>query len=264
MRPRFDAQADAFDSRAGLPEEVARGVAAAVVERARLRPGELCVEIGAGTGEIGKELAALELDYVAFDISAEMLERFRARLGEGAKARLIETDAAEPWPLEGRQLRAVFGSRSLHLVPAAHVVGQLLRFASPLGATLLAGRILRRREDPRSRLRKRMRELVSASGQTPLSGEHKTLSLFEECWARGAEPIALEVVARFTRSFTPARAIELWQSRPELAGVPLAAEQRELLGRELRVWAAAEFDDIEASLESVEEYAIEGARFDLK
>src|SRR5947209_5451722 len=66
---RFDAQARSFDARAGLPADAARAVARAVLDLAALGPDDLLVELGAGTGQIGRELAE-SVRYVGVDRSS--------------------------------------------------------------------------------------------------------------------------------------------------------------------------------------------------
>ncbi|HEX5499752.1 MAG TPA: hypothetical protein VFX03_11010, partial [Thermomicrobiales bacterium] len=64
MAADFDEQALLYDARAGLPPAAGAAVARAVLAAADAGPADLVVEIGAGTGEIGADLARLAGRYV--------------------------------------------------------------------------------------------------------------------------------------------------------------------------------------------------------
>ncbi len=127
---RFDAQATGFDRRAGLPAEAVEAIAAAVVATATPVPGGVLLEIGAGTGEIGVELArAAAMPYVGVDASLSMLARFRSRLhASSASARhgaIVQADADRLWPIGVGRARIVFMSRALHLLELGRVAAEL-------------------------------------------------------------------------------------------------------------------------------------------
>ena len=78
--PCFDCQADTYDQRVGLPHVVCREIVGAVLAIARVQPGDLIMEVGAGTGAIGKWFVQSAVQYVGFDLSQAMLEIFRMHL----------------------------------------------------------------------------------------------------------------------------------------------------------------------------------------
>lgn len=259
VRSEYDVEARDFEARKGLPAPVPTEVARAIVEACELAPGDLLIEIGPGTGQIGKELVGLGLAYVALDASAAMLDQFRRALTDGQLAELVHADARERWPVADGAASAVFGSRSLHLLPAPHVAAELTRTASSRGSTLLAGRIVRAENDPRDRLRAEMRRIVSRAG-APRSGTAELERLLSACQKNGAEALSPRRVARFTRKFRIRDAIEGWAHKGKIATVALDEAGRRELCDKLEGWAAAEFGDIEATLESTEEYWLYGAR----
>src|SRR5689334_16874770 len=106
---RFDAQAMSFDERSGIPPKAAVAVAAAVLEV--ITPGacDLLVELGAGTGEIGRHLAR-SIRYLGLERSGRMLDVFQAKLActSSAHARLVQADLDRRWPVESASATAVF------------------------------------------------------------------------------------------------------------------------------------------------------------
>ena len=95
----FDEQAESFDRRAGLPSGVSDLIAREFLLLARAGPGDVVLEVGAGTGQIGAALCEHPLRYVGFDSSAAMLDIFRHRCGGNRQpVSLIEADGNSSWP----------------------------------------------------------------------------------------------------------------------------------------------------------------------
>jgi tRNA G46 methylase TrmB len=66
---RFDAQSQRFDQRAGIPPPATALIAGALRGLCRFEPRDLLVEIGAGTGEIGCDLARQHGRYLGIDVA---------------------------------------------------------------------------------------------------------------------------------------------------------------------------------------------------
>jgi 16S rRNA A1518/A1519 N6-dimethyltransferase RsmA/KsgA/DIM1 with predicted DNA glycosylase/AP lyase activity len=64
-KPSFDEQAESFDQRAGLPATVPNSIAKELVRLAQIGAGDVVLEVGAGTGQIGLALCQHPLYYVA-------------------------------------------------------------------------------------------------------------------------------------------------------------------------------------------------------
>ncbi|MEG0821442.1 MAG: class I SAM-dependent methyltransferase [Burkholderiaceae bacterium] len=79
-----------------------------LAERAR---GEAILEIGCGSGDDTRTLAAAGLDVIAFDRSESALEAARRQLPQ---ARFHCQDVRAPFPIEQSELGAVIASLSLH------------------------------------------------------------------------------------------------------------------------------------------------------
>src|SRR5688572_24281201 len=149
----FDGQAGLFERRAGLPEAACRAIAKKVIEIGEAGSGDLIVEIGSGTGQIGQWFEA-PVRYAGFDLSAGMLKEFSRRLDSD----LIQADANASWPLADGVAHVIFGSRAVHLLQQEHVAHEVFRVASSTGATLILGRVERNPDSVRARMTQEMNE----------------------------------------------------------------------------------------------------------
>ncbi|HEV3073650.1 MAG TPA: class I SAM-dependent methyltransferase, partial [Thermoanaerobaculia bacterium] len=196
----FDGQAPEFDRRVGLPESDCRAIAAAVIALAGAGKGDRVLEIGAGTGMIGRWFLDHPVRYVGLDRSRGMLEVFRRRPRAG-RAWLVQADGACSWPLPGGAARVIFSSRAMHLLPLAHVVDEVLRVAGPAptaasgasrgqgghgapsagGGVCLLGWVERDPESVKARMSREMQRLVRERGFTPrTAGSRRFLAASRE------------------------------------------------------------------------------------
>jgi hypothetical protein len=262
----FDDQGAAFDQRAGLPGSTAEDVAAAIVSIGGLGPGELLVEIGAGSGEIGCHLVG-RVAYVGFDVTPSMLDAFRDRLGARATtARLVVADGNAAWPVADGSARVIFGARSLHLLSLPHVLAEIERVGAAEGLTVIAGRVARDPSSVRMWMRRQMRRMLRelgiagqrGGGEIALDlvaahGESKSRYL--------ATPIAPYVVARWSVASSPADSLAAWTGKDGLAGIVVDARIKHDVLERLRSQAALEFGDLERRIDATEAYVLTGVRF---
>ena len=115
--PSFDRQAHTYEQRVGLPEQVCREVVGAVLAIAHVQPNDLIVEVGAGTGMIGKWFVQSPIRYLGFDLSQAMLDVFRQHLDcQPDNLTLLQADGNQRWPLTDSTARVIFSSRTIHLL----------------------------------------------------------------------------------------------------------------------------------------------------
>lgn len=262
----FDGQARSYDRRAGLPAGVGHAVARAVCELCRLGPDDLLLEAGAGTGLVGRWLAAEPVRYLGFDLSLDMLAAFCAHSAPAAASPAgpgpwrVRADGNRPWPLRDGAARAIFSSRALHLLSTPHVAGQVARLGHPGGWTLLTGRLRFAPDGLRHAMAVEMRRLLRAEGERPRGGERRQKRLLAAL-ADGAEPIPRREVARWTVSWTPRQGLADWRGKPGLGGI---APPQDVKGRVLEAverWAVGAAGDLDREIETAVAYTLEGARF---
>lgn len=262
--PSYDRQAERFDERVGFGESVAAAIARAVWEKARMPEAAVLVDMGAGTGEIGRHLGRLPWRYVGIDRSARMLAVFRARLGGEERAcALVAADGDATWPVADGSVNAVFSSRAIHLLDAAHVAAELRRIASPAGLVFVAGRVVRDRRSIQARMRRRLRECLDDAGFSGRRAGQTLERLAALCGERNARIMPANAVAGWTVRRSPAQALASWRDKEGLAGLTVPKPVRaEVLAR-VREWAAARFGSLTKTEESQERYILCGIHFPL-
>lgn len=261
----FDEQAESFDQRAGLPASVSDAIAMEVVRLAQLGPGDLVLEVGAGTGQVGFALCQHPLCYLGFDASAAMLDVFRRRCREiGRPVTLIDADGNGRWPADDGGVKAVFGSRAVHLLRIEHVVEEVFRVTSPIGATLVLGRLQHEKKSLRARLRREMRERLRQLGYASQEGQQKEREILDACVRRGAFPLERRVGATWPVQYSAAQVLSSWREKSGLAGHHTPMEVKEMVLSELAVWAKDAFGSLEAVQPAEEKYVLEGVRLSSK
>lgn len=250
----FDAQAAQFDRRVGLPEEDCRGIAAAVLSLAGAGPGDPVVEIGAGTGMMGRWFLDHPVRYAGLDLSRGMLEVFHRR---APRACLVQADGARPWPFPDGSVRAVFSSRAIHLLPLEHVVTELFRVGQP-GSACVLGWVERQPESVKARMSREMQRRLRERGFPARSaGSRRLLQALRE---RGAEDLPKTVVARWPVRHTARQSLEDWRSKEGLGGIVLPPGVQDEVLKELETWAVEAFGGLDAARETEDAYVLEGVR----
>lgn len=255
----FDAIAGAFDMRLGLPQEFCRNIADAVVNIGEAGRGDLIVEVGPGTGQIGQWFAC-PLRYAGFDLSAAMLKEFRHRLNDLGDRLLIQADGNAGWPIRDHAARIIFSSRAMHLLEPEHVASEVFRVAHGCGATLVVGRVDRDPAGVRARMAAEMLERLRGHGFQGRHGKQYNRRLFESCRGRGANVLETVTVAKWKVLISPRQSLDAWRQLKGLGGVPVPRDVRDEILSELELWAEEVFGGLDKEFESDESYALRSVR----
>ena len=253
----FDGQAREFDESSGLPPDVGRRVADAIVESSGAAGDDLILDIGAGTGAIGSHFANASQRYIGLELSSEMLAIFRQKLQPlPPNMQLFEADCDRAWPVDAQNVTAVFASRVVHHLNIRHFVEETRRVCRA-GGSLLLGRVVRDPESLPSRLQRYKRSLLSVGG-----GERAIREVLDACIAISATPLPPTTVARWIRSTTPRQLLDAWEAKPRLTssaeGNGMSAEQRAAAVTALRDWSQAELGDLDQAHEFTQDYVLQG------
>lgn len=259
---RFDAQAARFDRRAGVPPAAADQIAAAVLDGVgHPSADQVVLELGAGTGEVGRHLAVLAGRYVGVDLSAPMLAVFGDKLASvpaRSHALLLQADGDRPWPVRRGSVSVVFASRVAHLLGAAHVVSEVARVCREDGR-FVVGRV--ERSGVKQVLRRQREVILADRGVAGArSGGRRTQALLEAFVGAGALVEPKRAVATWTVTTTAEEVIAGWETMSSMGGEAVAPEVRVDVLSELRRWADGEFGELDRPQESRETYTLEGVR----
>lgn len=254
---RFDMGAAAYDERTGLPEAQCERIARSLMVLTQARPGDVLLELGAGTGQLGVHIASLGLSYVGIDSSAAMLAEFeRRKAGASGAIELVRADVNGAWPVASAAV--IFSSRAAHLFELEHVVSEASRLARAAGTAFVLGRVERDPESLRSVLRREMRERVRRRGLLPNDGNRRQRELLTAFTERGAQRVGPLPSALWTVESSAAKVIGGWRGKPGLAGLELPAEVKASVLSELEAFAKARFGSLEISERAEERYVLDG------
>jgi ubiquinone/menaquinone biosynthesis C-methylase UbiE len=257
----YDDQATQFDERAGLPAEAAEAVARELAALTGLGDGQTVLDVGCGTGAVTMPLLRRPIRYVGFDRSAEMLATFRARAAQaGLAAELHVADGNAPWPAQDGSVDVVFSARALHHLDPAHAAAEVRRVIGPGGGWLVAGRVRRPPDSPKSVLRRQMRRMLEAEGLRGRSGEAGAEAVFAALEAAGGRRAQPRAAARWTVPHRPADAIAAWEGKGGLAGIEVPPDVKSRVLNGLREWAAERFGDLQRILEQEEAFELAAIR----
>jgi ubiquinone/menaquinone biosynthesis C-methylase UbiE len=240
----FDRVAHLYDATRGLPDDVRDRIVDALLRALGGGPSLSILELGAGTGRIGRPLAAHGVSYTGIDISPAMLERFRAVLPAGASARLIEGDIMA-LPFADGSFNVVLAVHVFHLVPDWEAaLDEALRVLEP-GGTLVLGRDQGEPGSPAVEIRRKWRELLAARG-VQLRATHWAVGAIEAALtARGAY-LAEYRSAEWERTVAPLDLMMLLRDRAYSASWDVPDEILHAVHEELVAWGQEEYGDLTA------------------
>jgi hypothetical protein len=260
-RVSFDEQAgEVFDSRAGFPPGVAERIAEAVLGYAAVVPGELIVEIGAGTGLIGHWLARSSARYLGLDSSLPMLKAFRPRLPGGGHASLLHADADQPWPVAGGTARVVFGSRVFQLLDPANLIREAYRVGHPDRAVLVQGTLARSPTSPKVLLRRQLHQRLRAYGLTPRPAGRLLQQVLERAASAGGTILPPLTVASWPHQVKPDDVLDEWRRKYSMGGVTPPAHVSAAILDELSAWVAGTYGAAGEIVTTEESYVLEGVQ----
>lgn len=255
----FDRQAADFDLRAGLPAAVTGRIASALADLAPAGSGVL-LDLGAGTGQVGRHLARGPSRYLGMDVSGPMLAVFRRKLGEGFRSGLARADASTPWPLAGGRVKMIFISRAAHLLPMAVLVAETLRVASPEGAVFVLGGVESDPTSLRAVLRRQMRRLLAEQGTEARragAARHGIAGAFGE---RGGEVLPVRTAATWQVVHRAGDALAAWRAKSGLGGRAVTPEVQERVLRKLEAWIEERYGSLDVEQEATERYELAAVR----
>jgi SAM-dependent methyltransferase len=231
----YDAAAPTFERHRGLPADVAEAIRAAIL-RAIGTPSPRLLDLGAGTGRIGRPFVEAGDDYVGADLSFGMLRDFRRR----CRARLVQADG-ERLPFADATFDAVMliqvfgGTRGWR-----RVLLEARRVLRAAGA-LVVGRTVLPPDGVDARMKTRVATILDEMGvqRDAVNPRDDAVRLLEKA-ASGVQINA----AAWNSERTPRGFIERHRTGARFSALPEPVKDEAL--RRLGAWAAATFGSLDA------------------
>jgi ubiquinone/menaquinone biosynthesis C-methylase UbiE len=247
----YDATAASFERHRALPEGVAEAVRSAVLA-ALATPSRPCLlDLGAGTGRIGRPFVEAEDDYVGVDLSFGMLSEFRRRIARrNARPRLVQADGRR-LPFKDATFDAVMLIQVLSRIRSwQRLLDEASRVLRSTGALVL-GRTVAPVDGVDAAMKQRLRALLDEMGVD--AGETSA----RQDAGRYLNSIATSVDRRDAATWTSARSPRMFLERhrggASFSALPAPIRERALGG--LADWAVAAFGSLDDT--RAEPYAFE-------
>jgi SAM-dependent methyltransferase len=245
----YDDAAPSFGCHRGLPEGAAELVRTAVLHVIEPMPRPCLLDVGAGTGRIGRAFVAAGDDYVGVDLSLGMLREFARRgafgsiADRGSAARLVQADGCglpfRDAAFDAVMLIQVFGG----LRGWRRLMEEARRVLRPAGALVL-GRIVAPEDGVDARMKRRLSAILGEMGAAP---EHGNARVEVEAWlGANAAHAARVTAAAWDAERTPRGFLERHRTGARFSALPERTKDRSL--RSLGEWAAREFGSLDAKL----------------
>lgn len=237
MHP-FDAAASEFDRYRAFPEGVPQAIHRAVWSAASHLHAVRTLDLGAGTGRIGKVFVAAGDDYIGVDLSAAMLQEFRAHM---PNAILVQADGH----------RLPFRSHTFNIVMLMQVLSgasdwrglldEARRVLKP-GGFIVAGHTTMPHNGVDRRMKRRLNEILSYLGAESRQGRLRRDEALH--WLETqARHHSRQVAASWNAERTPAHFLERHRTGAQFSALPREIQTAAL--DELIAWAATEFRSLD-------------------
>jgi SAM-dependent methyltransferase len=243
----YDAMAPHFDRQRALPDGVADAIRAAILRTAAV-PRPRVLDLGAGSGRIGRSFVHADDDYFGVDLSLGMLRSFARQV---RRAALVQADGA----------RLPFGGGAFDVVLLVQVLsgargwpallGEVIRVLRPNGM-LMVGRVVAPDDGVDAQMKTRLAVILDAMAIHPYRDKPRDDAL---AWlAREMPDPAVVVVASWTETRRPGAFLERHAQGARFSVLPEPVRWNAM--RDLAAWAVDTFGSLDADCP-------EGRRFEL-
>lgn len=250
----FAAAAPSFDRHRRLPHGVPEAVRAALVSAAETSAPRI-LDLGAGTGRIGRAFVRTGDDYVGVDLSLGMLREF-ARRREDPAPRLVQADGrALPFSdaaFDAVMLIQVFGGLRGWL----RLIEEARRVLRAEGALVL-GRVVAPQDGVDARMKRRLAALLGEMGiATERANARENVEQWLEACASNADRT---VAATWQAERTPRAFLERHPTGARFSALPEPVKDEAL--RRLAKWATKTFGALDTASSERHEFELRIFRF---
>lgn len=250
----FDATAPTFEAYRALPQGVAEAIRTAAWSAVAAPAGVRVLDLGAGTGRIGKAFVAAGDNYVGADLSFGMLREF---VVPGRTPRLAQAEGERLPFREGTfqvvlLIQVLSGTRSVR-----RLLAEAGRVLAPGGA-LVVGRTTAPPDGVDAQMKGRLAEILAAMGVEPHTHRQGHTEALESLASR-ARRRARVVAASWISERSPRGFIERHRTGSRFTALPESVRHDAM--QQLSAWAELHFGSIDAAFS--ESYSFELDVFEL-
>jgi ubiquinone/menaquinone biosynthesis C-methylase UbiE len=244
--PNFDASAPTFDRYRSLPPGVPDAIRCAIRTSITARTRPRVLDLGAGTGRIGKAFVAAGDAYVGVDLSLGMLREFARQTAavDGRVCCLAQADG-EQLPFRDGAFDVVL---LIQVLSGAHRWRGLLdeaRRVLKAGGNLVVGHVMRTPAGIDAQLKSRLAKILEEMGvglQQPRKSRDEALA-----WLRSVtRGTASVVAASWTANRTPREFLARHRTGARFAALAPSIQEQAL--HRLTVWAEERFGSLGATV----------------
>ena len=242
MRSTFDATASNFERYRSLPPEAPKAIRAAIWDTLRLSTPARVLEIGAGTGRIGKAFVAAGDFYVGVDTSLAMLREFPAN---SKSCFLAQAD--------GRQLPFRDGAFDVVLLMQVlsgvgdweRILNETRRVLLP-GGSVVVGHTVSPESGIDAQLKRRLAAILGemrVAWHRPQESRRQALAWLESSAVRHVHSEA----ASWNVNATPQEFLVRHRTGARFAALPVTVQDEAL--KRLAAWAQTNFSSLDAGFQ---------------
>jgi ubiquinone/menaquinone biosynthesis C-methylase UbiE len=230
MSSAFDLNAARFERHRTLPSGVPEAIREAVWDSTGSGSSARVLDLGAGSGRIGRAFVEAGDSYVGVDFSLSMLNEFRAR---SSSAHLVHADGGQlPFPDCSFELVLL-----MQVLSGTHnwrdLLGEALRVIVP-GGFVVVGHTVTPAAGVDAQMKKQLARTLEQTGVAPHASEktrEQSLEWLRSCSSRSLQSTA----ASWTALRTPREFLERHRSGARFSALPPAVQEEAL--RKLGAWA---------------------------
>lgn len=254
MTSTFDATASTFERHRALPLGVPEAIRRAIWSAASLTAPARVLDIGAGTGRIGKAFIAAGDSYFGVDTSSAMLREFSAK---SANCTLTQAD--------GRDLPFSDGFFDVVLLMQVlsgaddwrGIVIEARRVVRP-GGCVAVGNTVPPESGIDKQLKRRLRDILKemqVDSFRPEESQQEALAWLDTSAARHIHSVAVSWIV----NATPKEFLQRHRTGARFAGLPPQVQEESL--SKLRAWAENTFGSLDAGFQEARSFEVDTFEF---
>ena len=238
LKSSFDRTASTFERHRALPSHVAEAIRTTILQTSGNQQPRHVLDLGAGTGRIGKAFVEAGDSYTGVDISLPMLQEFRARTVD---AFLVQADGA----------RLPFRDATFDLILLMHVLSGADNWRSLLGETVrvivpggfvIVGQTAGSMAGVDARMKRQLNQILGRMGASWVDGKKSREEPLE--WLHIGATRRLQVTAAsWTAQRTPREFLERHRKGARFSTLPPDIQEKTLT--DLGAWAEKAFGSID-------------------